>query len=64
MGKNILNYVGVIMVMLGAVLLIAAMFIPAMYDCCDQNIYTAGSFVLIFLGIVAHVVINKYLNKE
>lgn len=64
MGKNILNYVGVIMVLLGAVLMILAMFVAPMSDLSDQNWYTVGSLVLIILGIVAHVCINKYLSKE
>ncbi len=64
MGKNILNYVGVIMVLLGALLMILAMFVAPMYDLCDQNWYTTGSLVLILAGIIAHVVINKYMEKE
>lgn len=64
MGKNILNYVGVIMVLLGAVLMILAMFVAPMSDLSDQNWYTVGSLSLIILGIVAHVCINKYLSKE
>ena len=64
MGKNILNYVGVIMVLLGAVLMILAMFVAPMADLSDQNWYTVGSLVLIILGIIAHVCINKFLNKE
>lgn len=64
MGKNILNYVGVIMVLLGAVLMILAMFVAPMSDLSDQNWYTVGSLLLIILGIVAHVCINKYLSKE
>ncbi len=67
MGTNIKNYVGAIMALVGAVLLILATFVPAMSDLCDQNWYTAGSFVLILLGLVAHVVVNKYFsnyNKE
>lgn len=64
MGKNILNYVGVIMVLVGAVLMILAMFVAPMGDLCDQNWYTLGSLILIILGIIAHVVINKYFTKE
>lgn len=64
MGNNILNYVGVFMVLLGALLMILAMFVAPMYDFCDNNLYTCGSLVLILLGVVAHVVINKYITKE
>ncbi len=64
MGDKVLNYVGVFMVCLGAILMILATFVPAMNDLCDQNWYTMGSLVLILLGVVAHVVINKYVTKE
>ena len=52
------------MVLLGAVLMILAMFVAPMSDLSDQNWYTVGSLLLIILGIVAHVCINKYLSKE
>lgn len=64
MGKNIKNYVGAILALLGAVLMILATFVPAMGDLCDQNWYTVGSFVLIIGGIFAHVFINKYFSEE
>ena len=64
MGNKFLSYVGVLMVLVGAILMILAMFAVPMYDCCDNNLYTCGSLVLIILGVVAHVVINKYITKE
>ncbi|MCR5315705.1 MAG: hypothetical protein K6E52_07410 [Bacteroidaceae bacterium] len=64
MGKDIKNYVGAILALVGAILMILATFVPAMADLCDQNWYTAGSFVLIIGGIIAHVVINKYFSEE
>ncbi len=64
MGSDLKNYVGAIMVLLGAVLMILATFIPAMADLCDQNWYTMGSLVLIILGIIVHVVINKFFCEE
>jgi hypothetical protein len=64
MGKDIKNYVGAILALVGAILMIRATFVPAMADLCDQNWYTAGSFVLIIGGIIAHVVINKYFSEE
>ena len=64
MGSSIKNYLGAFMALVGAVLLILATFVPAMSDLCDQNWYTTGSFVLIILGIVAHVVVNKYFSDE
>ncbi len=64
MGKDLKNYVGAILVLLGALLMILGMFVPAMQDLCDQNWYTLGSFILIIVGIICHVVINKYFSKE
>jgi len=64
MGTDIKNYLGAILALVGAVLMILATFVPAMADLCDQNWYTAGSLVLIIGGIIAHVVINKYFSKE
>ena len=64
MGKDIKNYLGAILALVGAVLMILATFVPAMADLCDQNWYTVGSLVLIIGGIIAHVVINKYFSKE
>jgi hypothetical protein len=64
MGSNIKNYAGAIMALVGAVLLILATFVPALSDMCDQNWYTFGSFILIILGLIAHVVVNKYFSDE
>ncbi len=64
MGKDIKNYAGAIMALVGAVLMILATFVPAMADLCDQNWYTAGSLLLIIGGIIAHVVINKFFSEE
>ena len=64
MGKDIKNYLGAVLALVGAILMILATFVPAMADLCDQNWYTAGSFVLIIGGIIAHVVINKYFSEE
>lgn len=51
---------GVILVILGAALLIiCALPVPALSDLADNNIYTVGSFVLIIIGLIAHIVLNK-----
>ena len=44
--------------------MILAMFVPAMQDLCDQNWYTTGSFILMTVGIIVHVVINKFFSEE
>lgn len=64
MGNDIRNYVGVILVLIGGLLMILAMFVPAMQDLCDQNWYTGGSMALIVIGIIWHVIQNKFLSKE
>ena len=45
MGTDIKNYLGAILALVGAVLMILATFVPAMADLCDQNWYTVGSLV-------------------
>jgi len=64
MGNNIKNYAGAIMALVGALLMILATVVPAMADLCDQNWYTAGSFILIIGGIFAHVIVNKYFSED
>ena len=59
MGNNIKNYIGVLLALLGAVLLILAMLVPPMNDLMDYNAFTFGSYALIVVGIIAHVYINK-----
>ena len=50
---------GVILVIVGALLLVLCAAVPPMADLADQNWYTVGSFVLIVIGLIAHIVLNK-----
>ena len=50
---------GIILIIIGALALILTMVVPPMADLADQNWYTIGGFVLIFAGLIAHIVINK-----
>ena len=51
---------GVILVIVGALLLIiCALPVQALSDLADQNWYTVGSFVIIIIGLIAHIVLNK-----
>lgn len=59
MGNNIKNYIGIIAVIFGAVLLVLGMVLPFMRDLLDYNIYTIGSVVIVIAGIVYHVIYNK-----
>ncbi len=49
---------GLILIVLGALLLVLTV-VPFMADMADQNWYTIGSLVLIIVGLIAHIVINK-----
>jgi len=59
MGNNIKNYIGIIAVIFGAVLLILGMLVTPMRDLLDQNLYTIGCVVIVLAGIVYHVIYNK-----
>ena len=55
---------GLIAIMVGAVMMIAGMLgdplgIEPLSDLCDFNAYTLGALVLIIVGFVAHIVLNK-----
>ena len=49
---------GICLIILGALLLILCA-LPFMADLADQNWYTIGSTVLIIVGLLAHIFINK-----
>ncbi len=50
---------GLILIIIGAVLLVLTTVLPFMADLADQNWYTIGSLVLIIVGLICHIVINK-----
>jgi len=55
---------GIILIIVGALLLVlcAAIPVPAIQDLADQNWYTIGSFVLIIIGLLAHIFLNKKVD--
>lgn len=57
--KSLLKNLGICLVILGAILLIVTMIIPALADLADNNVYTIVSFVLIVVGLISHIFINK-----
>ena len=59
-----LKNLGVILIVLGALLSILGTAVPAMGDLLDQNVYTVGSAVLVVVGLLAHILFNKYLPLE
>lgn len=59
MGNNIKNYLGIIIVLVGALMLIIAMVIPPLRSLLDINAYTLVGAVLILAGVIVHVQVNK-----
>jgi len=51
------KYLGIIIIVLGALLLILSYFA----DLVDFNFYNVGALFLIILGIITHIVVTKYL---
>lgn len=51
------QYLGILIIVLGALMLIISYYA----DMVDLNIYNVGALFLIIAGIVAHIVITKYL---
>jgi len=56
--------IGVLLVLLGAILLILPTIIPAMVDALDENPYTIAGVALIIIGLIAHILLNKYLPLD
>lgn len=52
---------GVLLIVVGAVLLALGAFV--FKDMVDYNWYTCGSFILMIIGLVAHILINKYKTE-
>ncbi len=50
---------GLILIIIGAVLLVLTTVLPFMADLADQNWYTIGSLVIIIVGLICYIVINK-----
>lgn len=59
--KEFLKNLGVILIVIGAVLLALGAFV--FRDMIDYNWYTCGSFILMIIGLIAHIVINKYITE-
>lgn len=56
--------IGVIAVIVGALLLLLPVLVPAMVDLLDQNAYTTIAAILVIGGLIAHILLNKYLPLE
>ena len=55
---NTMKNLGIILIVIGAFLLVLTV-VPFMADFADQNWYTVGSLILIVIGLIAHIIINK-----
>lgn len=62
--EKFLKNLGLGMILLGAILLVLATLVPAMADMLDENWYTATSLVLVIFGLLAHIILNKYLFEK
>ncbi|MBO4734158.1 MAG: hypothetical protein J5662_06765 [Clostridia bacterium] len=59
------KYIGISLIVLGALLLILCAFVPFMGDLADQNWYTWGSFIVLIVGgLITHIIVNKKLEAE
>ena len=64
MNNSMKKNLGICLVVLGAVLLILPNLFSFMGDLLDQNVYTAGSALLVIAGIIVHIWMNKTLPLD
>ena len=57
-----LKFLGIALIILGAILLVLPMLITPMADLVDYNWYTVGNLALIIIGLVLHITLNKKLE--
>ena len=57
-----LKFLGIALIILGAILLVLPMLITPLADLVDHNWYTVGNLVLIIVGLISHIVLNKKLE--
>lgn len=55
--KNLLKNLGVILVIIGAIILIAVFFTGS--AAINDNAVLGGSIVLIVIGLILHIILNK-----
>lgn len=57
--NNFLKNLGIILIVVGAVMLIASFYVSGLSS---QNGYTATALVICIIGLVAHIVLNKRIT--
>lgn len=60
--NKLLKFLGIVFIILGAILLVLPMIVTPLADLVDQNWYTVGNLVLIIVGLISHIVLNKKLE--
>ncbi len=56
--------IGILLIIIGALLLIVPVIVPAAVDALDYNAYTISGVVLVLLGLIGHIFLNKYLPLD
>jgi predicted membrane channel-forming protein YqfA (hemolysin III family) len=57
-----LKFLGIALIILGAILLVLPMLITPMADLADYNWYTVGNLALMIIGLILHITLNKKLE--
>ena len=57
-----LKFLGIALIILGAILLVLPMILTPMADLVDHNWYTVGNLALIIIGLILHIMLNKKLE--
>ena len=57
-----LKFLGIALIILGAILLVLPMLITPMADLVDYNWYTVGNLALIIIGLILHITLKKKLE--
>ncbi len=59
-----MKFLGISMIVIGALALVLSMVVPAIADMADENWYTWGSVLLIIIGLISHIIISKKLSEN
>lgn len=56
--------IGLLITFIGAVMLIVPAVIPSCSTFVDYNAYTVSAAALVVVGIIAHIILNKFLPLD
>ena len=57
--KNLLKNLGILLILIGAVILIACFFTANV----NNNAITGSSLLLIIIGLIVHIIMNKRITE-